>query len=490
MAMERHGVRAVASSLLWLAACANQPAAEQTVTTPPAPAAPIRTDRSAYTMRDGKVTIVATFTAPRDHPAYLTHCNGAQPMGLQRLVGVDWINAWSAALNACFSAPIEVRPGGTRTAALAIAPGAGAVTYPRGRETIESGTYRVVWYGVLRSYDPKKPPFGDELPQELRVSAPFTIEVPPATASTPPPPPPVRSVSSARVSGQVLDAGGRRIMHASVLVRSADAACRPLPGMFVGAVSDENGEYFALAQLETAQPASGCVLVEARSGGASGSASQRVEFTTGGPPARVDVRLGRPPALTQSEAERLVRMLATAINDPAQTSAELQLYILHGPEALRAALEQYRTHLGRVTGVRPASGFAFELAGENGRTSRVELVQEELTRLHSPLLDYGFRAERFMSTFLRAISSGDAELLSRVLNPDDVDFPVERAREMIAGYRRRYRDTAYIRAEFVGVDERRNALLWRLRGPGPSGEEVTEPIELGFGDGLIGVRGL
>lgn len=494
--MERPGVREVAALLLLLlAGCANQPAAaepERTVTAPAPPPAPIRTDRSAYTMQDGRLTIVATFTAPRDTAAYITHCNGAQPMGLQRLVGHDWIDAWVATLNACFSEPIEVRPGRTHTATLGLAPGAGAVTYPRGRESIESGTYRVAWYGVLRSYDPKKPPFGDPLPQELRVSAPFTIEVPPAVASTPPPPPHVRSVATARVSGQVLGARGQRVMHAEVLVRSADAACRPIPTMFVGAVSDENGEYFALAQLGSPQPMRGCVLVDARSGGASASASQRVEFTTDGPPVRVDVRLPRPPALTQSEAERVVRLLTKAINDPHQTSAELGLYILHGPEALRVALQQYQTHLGRVTDVRPASGsgYAFELVGENGRTSRVELIQEELTRLHSPLIDYGFRAERFMTTYLRAISSGDAELLSRVLNPDDVDFPVERARQMIADYRRRYRDPAYIRAEFAGVDERRNALLWRLRGPGPAGEEVTEPIELGFGDGLIGVRGL
>ena len=77
---------------------------------------------------------------------------------------------------------------------------------------------------------------------------------------------------------------------------------------------------------------------------------------------------------------------------------------------------------------------------------------------------------------LRAISSGDAIRLSQVLNPDDIDFPVERAGEMIGAYRQRYRETASIRADFVDV--------------GPNGDEVTEMIELGFGDGLIGIRGL
>jgi hypothetical protein len=134
--------------------------------------------------------------------------------------------------------------------------------------------------------------------------------------------------------------------------------------------------------------------------------------------------------------------------------------------------------------------FPFELRGEGGRTAHVEVFQEELIRLHSPLLDYGFRSERFINAYLRAISAGDAVRLSQVLNPDDVDFPVERAREMIVEYRRRYRDLASIRPELVDVEERRSLIRWRLRGVGPGGEEVTELIELVFGDGLIGIRGL
>ena len=95
-----------------------------------------------------------------------------------------------------------------------------------------------------------------------------------------------------------------------------------------------------------------------------------------------------------------------------------------------------------------------------------------------------------MQAYLDAIADGDAERLARVLNPDDVDFPVPRARERIAAYRKRYGDVGAIRAEFVGVDERKNVLRWRLRGRGPLREEVTEPIDLGFGDGLIGIRSL
>ena len=54
---------------------------------------------------------------------------------------------------------------------------------------IESGTYRVVWTGVLTAFDPKaRGGWGPELPLEQRVSGPITIEVPttPVAASLPP----------------------------------------------------------------------------------------------------------------------------------------------------------------------------------------------------------------------------------------------------------------------------------------------------------------
>lgn len=281
-----------------------------------------------------------------------------------------------------------------------------------------------------------------------------------------------------------------------MFVRATDANCKPFEAG-VGAMSDESGEFFAVAEAGVGPSYRGCVLVEARSGGASGTATARTEFTTASPRVRVDVHLEPPPQLTAGEAERLAGLLVSAINDPAGSAEELNLYVLHGPEALRVALEQYRALLGRVTEARPVPSdqfdprrFTFELRTNGNRVSRVDVYQETLTRLHSPLLDYGFRAERFMSAYLRAISSGDAVRLSQVLNPDDVDFPVERAREMIVAYRHRYRDTAAIRAELVDVDERRHVIRWRLRGPGPGGDEVTEMIELGFGDGLIGIRGL
>ena len=323
--------------------------------------------------------------------------------------------------------------------------------------------------------------------------APLPPSTPPIP-TTPPPIPPERLIPSARVSGQVLDRDGRPVAHAMVLVRTADAACRPLDSG-IGAVTDERGEFYVRAQSE--DQAAACVVAEARSGGASGEGTDRVPFTLEGSVSRVEVRLDRVETLTFAAAERLVRQFAAAINQPSTDSSEVALHILHGPEALRVALDHYRSLLGEVRSVatlpqqaHDPRRFPFELTGSNGRRMRMDVYQEVLTRLHSGVIDYGFRSERFMHSYLRAISSGDAIRLSQVLNPDDIDFPVERAREIIIGYRHRYRDTASIRAEFVDIQEERATITWRLRGPGPAGDEVTELIHLGYGDGLIGVRGL
>jgi hypothetical protein len=129
----------------------------------------------------------------------------------------------------------------------------------------------------------------------------------------------------------------------------------------------------------------------------------------------------------------------------------------------------------------------FELTGSSGRTAAIDVYQEELTSLHGLLLDYGFRSQAFMNSYLRAISSGDAAMLARILSPDDVDFPFEKAREIVIRYRERF-DTATLRAEFVDADDKRNTLHWRVLGRTPSGRQETETVVLIAGDGLIGVR--
>jgi hypothetical protein len=170
--------RALLPLLLLLVMCTERAAPPQSSSPappPPAPsvAAPVRTDRTRYVLRPGpygpETTIVTTFRAPADRPAYLVNCNGALSLGLQRLENGQWMNAWIAEINGCMSAPIVVAAGATHTATMT------PVSRPESW-TITGGTYRAVWHNVVTSFDPRAGTVGEDLPLEQRVSAPFTIE--------------------------------------------------------------------------------------------------------------------------------------------------------------------------------------------------------------------------------------------------------------------------------------------------------------------------
>ena len=173
------------TALFVFAACSapeqpvDQHSPDDTVVENPSDGASISTDRQRYSFADGQhgreVTIRATFTAPGPDTVYLVNCNGAILTGLQAEVDGGWQDVWSTLTNQCLSEPIEVAPGEQHSDLMMIRRGAGTML-PRGdgTETPGSGTYRVVWRGVLTSTEGY--PRGDELPLEQRVSAPFLIE--------------------------------------------------------------------------------------------------------------------------------------------------------------------------------------------------------------------------------------------------------------------------------------------------------------------------
>jgi hypothetical protein len=150
------------------------------IDTPASPPMAIRTDRSAYvlanTPQGPEATIVATLRAPADRTLYILNCNGATGLTLQRKEGEQWVYSWVIGMNACLSPPIVIPPGGEHTARFLVHQHTGAVTH---REPLVSGTYRMVWTGVLTAFDSNEEGFGPELPLEHRVSAPITIQVPP-----------------------------------------------------------------------------------------------------------------------------------------------------------------------------------------------------------------------------------------------------------------------------------------------------------------------
>jgi hypothetical protein len=148
-----------------------------------APPVAIVTDRRDYTLAPGPVgkeaRIVASFRAPLDRRVYIVHCNGAISWGMQKQVAGRWVDAWAAETNACLSPPIVLRGGEVHTDTLTLVsrddvpPGPGTV-----RHRVEPGMYRMVWYGVLTSFNANAPagrPLGTELPAEARVSGPIRI---------------------------------------------------------------------------------------------------------------------------------------------------------------------------------------------------------------------------------------------------------------------------------------------------------------------------
>ena len=178
-------IRIALALVMVLAACRPGTRTEGTSPSvdPPAPAtyseAPVRTDRSAYVVGDGvtgEATIVTALRAPADQTLYIMNCNGASGVSLQRRVGDEWVSAWAVAMNACLSPPIVVAPGEEHTTTIELRADAANVAHPNRR--LESGTYRVVWSGVLTSFDQDRRGFGPELPLEKRVSSPFRIDVP------------------------------------------------------------------------------------------------------------------------------------------------------------------------------------------------------------------------------------------------------------------------------------------------------------------------
>ena len=145
--------------------------------------APIQTDAAAYQLEAGPsgyaTGIGFVFTNPRQAPVYVVNCGGNAPPGLEKFVDGQWISAWSAIVPLCLSPPIVIAAGQVYHGHLQLFAGYPANNvYPKFDTPQIPGEYRLVWYGVLTSYDDRVYPFGEPLPLEQRVSDPFTLTAP------------------------------------------------------------------------------------------------------------------------------------------------------------------------------------------------------------------------------------------------------------------------------------------------------------------------
>jgi hypothetical protein len=263
------------------------------------------------------------------------------------------------------------------------------------------------------------------------------------------------------VSGTITSPRGAGVEGAMVRVRECDGARE------WGAVADEQGHY----QVEIDAEAH-CVTVEAAAGGATGRAN-----TT-------SLQLSRAPALTEQRAQQLVDTLVRAIGGDDQAMAALETYTPHHADAFRVALENFRIAVGDAPTVRrvPDSliqGFEYELLGPRGST-RVYVTEDDLHRVVGPVLYYSWYGAQYATALARFMTANDAERLARLLSPDDIDYPVEDARKLLARFQPRL-DWARSRARFVGIDD--HTIRYEL-----SDGTRTVPIALVYGDGLLSLR--
>lgn len=139
----------------------------------------IVTDGAVFTvdnfgvMRQG--WIPHAFTNPTEDSIYISHCGGEFGMILERKVRNRWETFWSFSPNACLSLPpIEIGPGETHSVTLFIY-GFAPDDYRGPTLAPEPGPFRIRWdESLVFSFDPA-PPWGDPIPEELRISNEFEL---------------------------------------------------------------------------------------------------------------------------------------------------------------------------------------------------------------------------------------------------------------------------------------------------------------------------
>ena len=370
-----------------------------------------------------------------------------------------------------------------------------------GRLTLRSTILALTVLAALLRCTTAPPPAAEtEAPATAPAMPPATPPFPPSTTPPPiPPPPPERHVLEARIYGHVTEPHTTTpAAHALVTVTLASPACDPV-GEPAAINADAHGQYAVTLEAGVGPDRVTCVVVNAALGGATGSTTvPSVRFRTTSATIephqfRADVALQAVPPLTREEGEALLDDFAALVNGDHSLEQRIATYIPDGPEALRAALEDYRSLLGEnvqavITGSNiTATNQRVEgrLTGSKGRTLSLAVEQDRarVRRLHSSLIHYSMRSRLFVASFSRLVAAGEAERLARLLTADDVDYPVERARRVIARYRPPF-DSPGGSYQLMDLDERLNRLTYRLVWHnGPQSSETT--VVLGYGDGLL-----
>lgn len=266
-------------------------------------------------------------------------------------------------------------------------------------------------------------------------------------------------------------------------VTPATAACTPM-GAASRVYANERGEFEAAVEAQSVS----CLIVETTYGGATG----RTTVPATSDRTSVEIQLEEIPPMTVAQGRALIEAFVAHLNGGPEEL--LSTFIVYGPEALRAAREDYQSLLGEkitatMTGREISSSHQrvnAELRGSKGGPISVAAYQDYSRILHSPLIDYSLRSRNYIAAFSRLVVSGDAERMARLLTAGDIDVPVEDARRVIEHYKPDFEVTGGA-WELMALDESSNTLTYRVTWHG-DGRETSANVVLIYGDGLLGLK--
>ena len=141
---------------------------------------PIQTDSSVYHLRTAghshELTINLAYTNPTPGPVYIPTCREPGPPVLQKWVDGKWVTAYSPVVLLCLGPPVVIRAGEAYSYTYRVLASRSPNSIPRLQVAEIPGRYRLVWH-ILGTWTPNgpEPGLGQLLPEEQRVSNPFTV---------------------------------------------------------------------------------------------------------------------------------------------------------------------------------------------------------------------------------------------------------------------------------------------------------------------------
>lgn len=199
----------------------------------------------------------------------------------------------------------------------------------------------------------------------------------------------------------------------------------------------------------------------------------------------------------EKQADAIIENIIDAINN--KDADSLAPYLIRQDYALdfaKAAINDYKTffkaqniagfqRLGKSP-TRPNT-FLYKIFNQNGLSKTISVsFQQKQPRVDDEFFTYSAQAKGMLTRFINSIKNKDAQKLARVLTPDDVDYPVSAARQIIANYESRF-DPETLKFKFKGLRGKGNYFVYTLYGF-KNGKPVQHEVSIIHGDGLVGLQ--